>query len=73
MNEKPIRPSLVCAPVAMGEEVTYFQKRRAEILGRRKRKPRRCDLQRQEQARRERASQHRRQIYAARRLQGVWA
>lgn len=31
--------------------MTYFQRRRAEILGPRKRRPRRCDLRRQEERR----------------------
>lgn len=52
--------------------MTHFQKRRAEILGKRKRKPRACDVARQEGRRYQAAMALRRQKYAIRRLELVW-
>lgn len=49
----------------------HYQRRRAEILGSRKRKPRRCDLARQRKARYAMTTKLRAQLRAARRLEAV--
>lgn len=53
--------------------MTYFQKRRAEILGPRKRKPRRCDLARMEAKRAEDKMRLARMTRAALRLESIFA
>ena len=52
--------------------MNYYQKRRAEILGSRKRKPRRCDVAKQAQAIVSNWAKIREQLKAIRRLEAVW-
>ena len=58
--------------MAGGDSLNYFQKRRAEILGSRKRKPRRCDVAKQAIACASNRTKLREQLKAIRRLEAVW-
>lgn len=54
-------------------EMSYYQRRRAEILGSRKRRPRSCDVLRADRARVSLRMQLLNQRRALRRLEAAWA